>query len=166
MSPTRSPQGDTPRNRILRRCSRPEGAAAAQIGHCFRHDERDESRVVRDQLVAEGVLHRITQNSVGHSGQPPARYFTNLADGKVWQGCPRPKAAPKTAARNPKPLTISQPKARTTAPEGPVIVPPGLVVQRLPSAPVYSRHQLPPGERVVGGWASLGPGRYLEDARP
>lgn len=39
----------------------------------------------------------------------------------------------------------------------------GVVV--LPGWTHDPRYQLAPGERVVGGFASMGPGRYLEDAR-
>lgn len=76
----------------------------------------------------------------------------------------------EVAAMKPRPnalRVVKQPQPRALQkPEGPVIVPAHVKVQRLPSAPVYSRHQLPPGERVVGGFASLGPGRYLDEARP
>lgn len=137
------------RERIIRRCSRKEGAKAHEVAHCFRPDEREFHRDVRDMLVAEGVLFRIEQPRHGLGGKCQVRYFTDASHGAAWAASmpvitPRKKAAPAPK----QVLTIKQPPQRTTAPEGPVIVPPGVKVQRLPSSPVYSRHQCVPGASV------------------
>jgi len=72
---------------------------------------------------------------------------------------PAVDAAPPAKAKAPPPVK----NIRAQAPNGPAVLPAGFTVTVLPSAPVYSRHQLPPGTRVRGGFADMGMGRYLDD---
>lgn len=161
------PAPESIRARILRRCGHADGASRANIRWLNNaNGSRDDTLAALDALVAEGAVHRFAQPSASNFGRGQVRFFVDAAAGEKWAASPAaPKHAKKPAPTPRQALrVVKQPQPRALQkPEGPVIVPAHVKVQRLPSAPVYSRHQLPPGERVVGGWASLGPGRYLED---
>lgn len=75
---------------------------------------------------------------------------------------------PKAITRDGKPMTPHQQTAqralRPTISVRPVDTS-GARITVCPSLDYDPRYQLPPGERIVGGFASMGVGRYLEDAR-
>ena len=75
----------------------------------------------------------------------------------------RPKHADrrrsKVVVTTPKPRPL--PSGRDAWAVAPAIIPPTVRVQIGPSAAYDARYQLPPGERLIGGFASLGIGRYL-----
>lgn len=163
--------------KILERCSRPEGSDRASLVALFRQYQRTEARHRIDQLVDTGDVLRFTRRPANGKGRDAQQYFTDAADGQRWaseQNVEPRAASVRKAARkakpNPVPLTISKKRERVTVlaadADADVIVPAGLKVQVIPGMPaVDPRYQVDPGTRVVGGFASLGPGRYLEDTR-
>jgi hypothetical protein len=123
-----------------------------------------------------------------NKGRPAEQYFTDPDAGAKWAACKRPELRPHSrqkAERKQQPkaskptnfATLTDPSSRVkgahwaslpskSAPQV-VVVPAGLKAKVLPGALGYDpRFQVDPSTRVVGGFASMGPGRYLEDSRP
>lgn len=166
--------------KILERCSRPGGSDRASLVALFGHLQRKTARQCIDDMVASGDVLRFTRRPANGKGRDAQQYFTDAADGQRWasEQNVEPRAASvrkalRKAAPKPVPLTISKKRERVTVlaadadADADVIVPAGLKVQVIPGMPaVDPRYQVDPNTRVVGGFASLGPGRYLEDTRP
>lgn len=80
---------------------------------------------------------------------------------------PEPVKVPKAPAAKPTPVVVKSekpwtPPQKKTLPTP--IIPQTVKVQQCPAPMFFNRYKVDPAERIVGGFASLGPGRYLEDA--
>ena len=124
--------------RIMALAARPRGVTWREVRDVMQHVDRKPAEAIFWE-VARGLHRR-------QDGRQD-RYFTDLAAGTAWTPTPKlPRIAFNTRAK-PEPVTP------TTAPR----------IIRAPAWTHDPRFQLPPGHTVVGGFASLGVGRYLED---
>jgi hypothetical protein len=167
-------------SRIINRCSRPSGASRHELtSHLFDAVQRPEARQCLDELVDAGLVLRFTRPACGGRGQPAKQYFTDAECGAKWAAAvavvPRHAPQPKSTYRA-KPITISDkrrhagvflppgPVRSTVLPaDAPVIVPANVKRTVCPSHAYDSRYQIDPSTRVVGGFASAGIGRYLDN---
>lgn len=164
-------------DRIMAKAARPDGASRHELtSHLFMAPQRPEERKRLDELVDAGKLHRFTRQPYGGRGNPAQQFFADPAAGERWAAAnplPRdPKSKPRSTYKA-IPLTVSDKQRRkgvvqaTLESAAEAIVPPGLKPQVLDGMPAFDpRYQVDPKTRVIGGFASLGPGRYLEDTRP
>jgi hypothetical protein len=159
-------------DRIIARCSRPEGCDRSTLVAQFRQYQRQIVRQRIDEMVAGGELLRFTRRTSNGRGRDSQQYFTDAADGQRWAAAtviePRQsnvrKAARKKADYKPVPLVISKPKGEAAVfASAPAVVPAGLKPTVLPGMPKFdARYQVDPSTRVAGGFASAGIGRYLD----
>jgi pentatricopeptide repeat protein len=151
--------------RILARADGPGGASKQELVRGLVDYKRyDEAKELIEQMLRAGTLHRFTRPT---SGQPAQRFFTHRHHGEHWCGSAivsRRKPAPKPGNFATLTPQVNQTRSRAVVlpKTAEVVVPKGLKVQYGPSHPWDSRYQIDPATKVVGGFQSLGPGRYLE----
>lgn len=108
----------------------------------------------------------------------PKRYFSTLDAAEAWRESTPPRT-PEKKQRKPTPpkkgkavfnlskqSAVAAPVTIKPSKAGPVIYPPGLKITRCPSQPAFGpagRIYVDPKTKIVGGFQSLGPGRYMED---
>jgi len=129
---------ETLRARILDLVARPRGATWRDVRNVMQHVDRK---------PAEAIFWEVARGLHLRQDGRQDRYFTDLAAATAWTPPPKlPRMAFKPRAK-PEPVTP------TAAPR----------IIRAPAWTHDPRYQLAPGERVVGGFASMGMGRYLGD---
>lgn len=154
--------------RLIERCSRPGGASRHELIMYVDRPQRPVARQRLEELLQTGQLFRFKRPAAGGRGNPAQQYFTNQQEGERWAASTAIK--PRNPVRKkpphpPTPITISaKPKAGPVLAAGAeVVVPAGLRPTVLQGMPAFDpRFQVDPSTRVVGGFASLGPGRYLD----
>ncbi len=181
----RSHMGDMPicTDAVMQQAATSEGVTSLDGSHSI---HRNRKRLERD--VAHGFLVRAPGVE---RGKNITRYFTRqeLADAytvrnqaqvaelakerkveRAKKDVVRYQKASRAAKpgielvrRNPKPAQPGT-KAETQHPRGEVIIPAGLQITRCPSPTFDKRYQIDPNQRVQGGFATAGIGRYLEAA--
>lgn len=158
---------------LMRKVRQPQGLRRQDIVNRLQQSRRTEAGVVLDQLVGEGKVHRA--QCLGGPGRPAVRYFADKADADRWVASRAETKKAKTEKAKLKgleskalaPLTQqSAGKAWRNLQQklepGPVVVPAKVKRTVCPSISYDPRYQCAPGERIVGGFASMGPGRYLD----
>ena len=173
--------------RILAKASRPGGASAAQLTtSLFDAVHRPQARQRMHELLVSKHLLMFSRPAV-KKGRPAEQYFTDPEAGAKWAACKQPELRPHSRQKAERKKSPAQPKASKqmnfatlvdpsnrkkgahwaslpskSAPQV-VVVPAGLKAKVLPGALGYDpRFQVDPSTRVVGGFASMGPGRYLD----
>ncbi len=158
---------------LMSKVSRPDGMSREDIVNRIKGSRRSEGAQVLDQLVGEGVIHRA--QSTGGPGRPAVRYFSDKADAERWKtsrveakkadttktklkGLASKALAPLTAQAAGKAWRNLQQRLEPT----PAIVPATVKRTVCPSVSFDPRFQCDPRQRVVGGFATMGPGRYLD----
>ena len=175
------------RAKVLELVSRPCGASRTEITSALRVERRAFARVVLNELIAAGAVRECWMLSDHH--RRLVRMFAG-PPAPGWMSGPRQvKKAPPKAAR-PKPAKLprgTQPKAASLKPAAaapvqlprsaqpwqppqpkalPPVIIPANVKRTVAPAPLFDhRYQVDPATRVVGGFATLGMGRYLNDER-
>jgi hypothetical protein len=141
-------------DRILARAGRPGGCSRHEIvSHMVDRKDCREAGAVLEELVKSGAILRFTRPAKGGgSGQPAKQYFTHAEDGDRWVAevvrMPKAPKAPSDYVAQPFVINYKRSKAVSLKPAAEPVVPAGVKVTVLPSAPVYARHQLPPGAVV------------------
>jgi hypothetical protein len=142
------------RDLILAKVNKAGGMSRAGIIARTEHSRRDEAARELDRMVGEGVVFRFSRHS--GNGMPAVSFFACRADGERWQAEGDGRKVPTfKPARQGKPLAPvhEQTKGlgwRNMKPpkDAPAVTPSGVKPQVLVSQPVYSRHQVKPGEAV------------------
>lgn len=142
---------DQRKAQILALCSRPDGANHAEmmaVLDCSESCLQKTTRAMRKDQVIE------------LSGLPGDKLCRWYAFGKVPAAqAAKHRAAKERALQTKRPAMLE--KQRAVLVSGPVIVPENVKRTVCPPWTHDVRYQLPPGTRVVGGWATMGMGRYL-----
>jgi len=154
------------------------GASRRDLRDACAPGQRDEFTRTLDEMIAAGQVHSVKHPSAD-GRMASTRFFTDEVQGALWAASvdttQRERAAPPPRPKLPsrRKLPLRRLKLTDVAHNllqrpngGEAVIPAGVRVTICPSAPVYSRHQLPPGERVIGGFASMGIGRYLDGSAP
>jgi hypothetical protein len=164
----------TVREQILHRASQPGGDSRSRIIASFSVPRRDVGRTTLDAMVEAGEVIRAQRPAAHVRGMPAVQYFTDPAEARKWERSADKSPRPKPA--KPKPsnfATLTDPSNRKqgahwaslpskSAPQ-PVVIPAGLKPKVVPGMPAFdARYQVDPSTRVVGGFASMGVGRYLD----
>ena len=141
MSQVRTPhQPAVLRARIAALAARPTGVTWRHARDIAQHCDRPTARVEFDRLAP--TLHSRPDGRY-------TRYFASAADAAAWVRPVAPVRKPTRPPRQPAPAAVA-------AHAGPRVV--------LAAGWTHDpRYQLAPGERVVGGFATLGMGRYLDE---
>ena len=159
------------RELLLGKIGRADGIQPAMLFGRIAEERRELARDEVDKLIGEGLVF-LMQRHAGN-GSPSKRLFTDKAKAVSWQQQADPRMLGKsklaTVVQGLAPLhpqTAGKAWRSLTPPvERKVVAPKGLKTQVLPSAPAYdARYQCDPKERVIGGFASMGIGRYLDGA--
>ena len=167
----KGPKPKPVRDLLLGKIERGNGLQPALLISRFAHERRDEARAQLEKLIGEGVVLCVTRPSA--TGSQAKRLFTDKAKAERWQAEPDRRSIPtykperqgrKLAPVQEQPVGLGWRKIAAPA-DRPVVVPEGVRHTVLPSAPAYdARYQCDPKERVIGGFASMGIGRYLDGA--
>jgi hypothetical protein len=159
------------RAKVLELVSRPCGASRTEITCALRVERRAAARLVLNELIEAGAVRECWMLSENHrrlvrvfAGPPAPGWLTGPRQVKKAQPkAVRPKPAPVAAVQLPRSAQPWQPPQPKALPEP--IIPPG-VKRTVAPAPLFDhRYQVDPATRVVGGFATLGMGRYLNDER-
>ena len=143
---------ETRRDIALRLISRPEGAAVKEMRPEVGLSRPGLQALLR-KLTDEGLIELNRANSNRDS-----RYY---AAGKVPAEEAAKKAKPVELAPKEKHPTMIKQQTRAVHFSGPAIVPENVKRTVIPGWTHDDRYQLPPGTRIVGGFATMGVGRYL-----
>lgn len=162
--------------RLRELVNRPEGACRLDIVLTMCSSRRAAARKELARMIEAGeAAEYFNPRPVGRpmvrlfAGKPPEGWFTaaeliqrrkaKTAKPPKPEKQPKPKSSKKatTIQRSAKPWTPPEPKQLP-----PAIIPPTVKVQVLPSVQIDVRYQVDPRTRVVGGFATMGAGRYLE----
>lgn len=166
------------RDSILAKVGKPEGIKRADLLSRFKWGaRRDEADAALNAMVGEGVVIRATRRAAGGAGHESVRFFGSRADAQRWQSevdgrivqRRKPEKPPKTAKKllsvHEQTVGMAWRKLPPAAPgQANVITPAGVKRTVGPSVSYDPRYQVDPATRVVGGFATLGPGRYLDGA--
>ena len=161
------------RDRIAAKVNRPEGMSRHDIRSGFdgKGNDRDNALATLDAMLGEGVVFLFSRAPLGGQGRRSERYFLSHELGKAWASKPDGRAAPVRKLAKPKQrLTsiVEQTDGRawrnlTQRPaDGAAVISAGTKHTVLHTPQFDARYQCDPKERVIGGFASLGPGRYLD----
>jgi hypothetical protein len=163
----------TVREQILYRAGRPGGDSRYGIIGSFSVPRRDAGRTMLDEMVAAGEVIRAQRPAAHGRGMPAVQFFTDPAEARKWEQSADLSPRPKPAKLKPMNFaTLVDPSNRKkgahwaslpskSAPQA--ITPAGVKRTVVPGMPAFdARYQVDPSTRVVGGFASMGPGRYLD----
>lgn len=139
------------RDLILAKVNKAGGMSRAGIIARTEHSRRDEAALELDRMLGEGVVFRFSRHS--GRGMPAVSFFACKADGLRWQQEGDGRAIPTfKPERQGKPLAPVHEQTKglgwRTRKDQPATTPTGLETVTLPHQPVYSRHQVKPGELV------------------
>jgi hypothetical protein len=172
--------------KMLAAASQPEGVTREQVAAMIGTKVRNVMRAIVAGMLQAGKLVQALDPSDGRC----KRLFTSDELARAWVKSCKPRApkspdrsrqavakrAAEAAAKKKNarpPAGLHDPKKQRaaahwsslpskSAPQS-VVIPPGLHAQVLPSNLSYdARYQVDPSTRVVRGFASMGPGRYLD----
>ena len=161
----KGPKPKPVRDLLLGKIERGNGLQPALLISRFAHERRDEARAQLEKLIGEGVVLCVTRPSA--TGSQAKRLFTDKAKAERWQAEPDRRSIPtyKPERQGKKLAPVHEQtkglgwrthKDQPAKLQGPV----QHTVQLMPA--FDPRYQCDPKERVIGGFASLGPGRYLD----
>jgi hypothetical protein len=156
---------------VAEKASRPGGISRSDLLGYFHGDRREEASLALEALAGSGEICRATRPAAGGRGMPAVRFFGTAAEGAEWiaEGDGRKRVVKKPQQLS-KPLAPLQEQTAGKAwrnlqqrlEPGPTVVPDHVKRTVCPSPQFDARFQIDPRQRVVGGFASMGPGRYLD----
>lgn len=168
------------RDSIADKVGKPEGMSRSDLLYRFKWGpRRDEADRELQAMIGDGTVIRATRRAAS-GGQSAVRYFLHAADAQRWQSevdgrlAPRrkpqklpkpPKAAKKLLSVHEQTVGMAWRKLPPAAlAQATVITPAGVKRTVGPSVSYDPRYQVDPSKRVPGGFAAMGPGRYLDGA--
>jgi hypothetical protein len=169
MTASQAVRGKSLAERLIARASAPGGASPEQIRSTHKTEHRLLAVEELARLVAAGRVLEFHRPALGGLGRASRRYFTDPVAGRQWvaEAADAPRRVANAtklrdlreqtegrAWRNLKPAVQAEPRK--------VHVPATVKRTVAHTAQFDPRFQCDPRERIVGGFASLGPGRYLD----
>ena len=153
--------GERLRARVLAKASAPGGAAPDRF--------RLGQQTALAELLAEGVVMEFNRPALGGLGRAARRYFTDPAAGRRWVA--EAAVAPRRVARAAKLRDLREQsegkawrnlkRAEKDAPRE-VQVSPTVKITKAKTVQFDPRFQCDPAQRIAGGFAEMGMGRYLD----
>ncbi len=150
--------------RIRAWAGRDFGATKRELRDACPPSQRTELSGHLRQMLADGQLHCITRRAGAGGGRSSIRFFTSLDKGLAWAACGDTGPRGRPVVRPIQGQTVGKAwRNLQQRPNGGEVVVPAGVKRTVCVTPSFdARYQCDPAQRIAGGFADMGVGRYLD----